>query len=157
MCLITRFVLSFVYSLSPLFSCFTNCAQRFNICLLPFFKVFFLAFFEHITYLMLICIQWQRFIKMSAYIIEINKFQTWPMHKERKKLYYIYSEMNDNLLWQHFCLTWYIRGNLCDFMRVIGVCGLESLFNDKLSEHSDNLGVNWVVCRGNVKLKGLGN
>lgn len=29
--------------------------------------------------------------------------------------------MNDNLLWQHFCSTWYIRGNLCDFICVWSV------------------------------------
>lgn len=152
MCPITRFVLSFVYSLFSLFSCFTNCAQRFNICLLPFFRVFF-SFFKHITYLMLICFQWQRFIKMSAYIIEINKFQTWPMHRAKKKLYCIYSEMNDNLLWQHFCLTWYIGGNLCDFICVICAYSFESQLNDKLSEDFDNHWVSSVIRRVNFKLK----
>jgi len=41
----------------------------------------------HHTYLMLIGTQWQRFIKMSAYIIEINKFQLANAHAKNNKKY----------------------------------------------------------------------
>jgi len=56
-----------------------------------FFRSQGIAYRTQLTYLMLICTQWQRFIKMSAYIIEINKFQLANARaKNNKKCLSIY-------------------------------------------------------------------